>query len=110
MQELEAQFPRRDYQAIRRQAETLGLTRPPRGRPKPKGRRWSDEENAVLQAYAAGEMSYAELCRQLPGRSWDGITSQGRLLGLRLQRKSVYYRIVHDTREIIDTEDSSRMV
>jgi hypothetical protein len=110
VQELEAQFPRRGYQAIRRQAETLGLTRPPRGRPKPKGRRWSDEENAVLQAYAAGEMSTAELCDQLAGRSWDGIMSQGRLLGLRLQRTSVYYRIVHDTREIVDIEDHSRIV
>jgi hypothetical protein len=54
VQELEAQFPRRGYPAIRRQAETLGLTRPRRGRPKPKGRRWRDEENAVLQAYTAG--------------------------------------------------------
>jgi len=108
-QDLEAQFPRRGYQAIRRQAETLGLKRPPRGRPKPKGARWSNEEHAVLQAYAAGEMSYVELCDQLPDRSWDAIASQGRLLGLRLRRQAAYYRLVHDTREIIDTEDSSRM-
>ena len=103
VQDLEAQFPRRDYQAIRRQAESLGLKRPPRGRPKPKGRRWSDEEHAVLQAYAAGEMSTAELCGQLPGRSWDGIISQGRLLGLcHQQSQSVYYRVVDDAREIVD--------
>ena len=105
VQDLGAQFPRRDYQAIRRQAETLGLTRPPRGRPKPKGRRWSNEENAVLQGYAAGEMSYAELCGRLPGRSWGAIASQGRLLGIRLRSQAVYYRLVNNTREIIDTED-----
>jgi DNA invertase Pin-like site-specific DNA recombinase len=109
VQEMEAQFPRRGYPAIRRQAETLGLKRPPRGRPKPKGESWSTEEHAVLQAYAAGGMSAAELCVQLPGRSWDAIASQGRLLGLRLRRQAAYYRLVHDTREIIDTEDSSRM-
>ncbi len=110
VQELEAQFPRRGYQAIRRQAETFGLKRPPRGRPKPKGASWSTEEHAVLQAYAAGGMSTAELCVQLPGRTWDAIASQGRLLGLRLRRQAAYYRLVHDTREIIDTEDSSRRV
>jgi Recombinase len=109
VQELEAQFPRRGYQAIRRQAETLGHTRPPRGRPKPKGASWNTEEHAVLQAYAAREMSYVELCGQLPDRSWDAIASQGRLLGLRLRRQAAYYRLVHDTREIIDTEDSSRI-
>jgi hypothetical protein len=108
VQELEVQLPRRGYPAIRRQAETLGLKRPPRGRPQPKRASWSHEEHAVLQAYAAGEMSAAELCGQLPGRSWDAIASQGRLLGLRLRRQAACYRLVHDIREIIDTEDSSR--
>src|SRR4029453_9378499 len=102
-------FLRGATQDLRRKAEILGLKRPPRGRPKLKGASWSTEEHAALQAYAAGEMSYAELCGQLPGRSWDAIASQGRLLGLRLPRQAAYYQLVHDTREIIDPEDSSRM-
>lgn len=77
--------------AIRRQAQTLGLNRPQRGRPKPKGASWSTEEHAVLRAYATGEISYTELCTQLPGRSWDAIASQGRVLGLQLRQKGVYY-------------------
>jgi DNA invertase Pin-like site-specific DNA recombinase len=89
VQELQARFPDRGYHAIRRQAQTLGLNRPQRGRPKPKGTSWSTEEQAVLRAYASGEISYAELCTQLQGRSWDAIASQGRVLGLRLRRKGV---------------------
>ena len=46
--------------------QPLGLKRPQQGVSKPKGTIWSAEENAVLRAYAAGEMSYAELCVQLP--------------------------------------------
>jgi hypothetical protein len=61
----------------------------------------------MQQAYAAGEISYADLWGQLPGRSWDAIASQGRLLGLGLRRPAVYYRLVVDTREIIDIEDPS---
>jgi hypothetical protein len=107
--ELQARFPDRGYHAIRRQAQTLGLNRPQRGRPKPKGASWSPEEQAVLRAYAAGEISYAELCTQLPGRSWDAIASQGRVLGLQLRQKGVYYQVRSNTREIIGKEDSSRM-
>jgi hypothetical protein len=109
VQALEARFPDRGYQAIRRHAQTLGLKRTPRGLPKPKGVVWSEAENAVLRAYATGEMSAVELCAQLPGRSWDAIVSQGCVLGLRLRRKGVYYQVRRDTREIIDTEDSLRI-
>jgi hypothetical protein len=109
MQALEARFPHRSYQAIRRQAETLGLKCPQHGLPKPKGTCWSAEEHAVLQAYAAGQLSATELSVQLPGRSWDASASQGRVLGLRFRRKAVYYRLVNKTREIIDTEDSLKM-
>ena len=108
-QELHARFPDRSYYAIRRHAETLGLKRSPRGLPKPKGVVWSEAENAELRAYATGEMSAAELSARLPGRSWDAIASQGYVLGLRLRRKGIYYQVRSDTREIIDTEDSSRM-
>jgi hypothetical protein len=106
---LEARFPNRGYAAIRRQAETLGLKRPQRGIPKPPGATWSEAENAVLRAYAAGEISAADLSAQLAGRSWDAMTYQGRRLGLRFRRKAVYYRLVSGTREIIDREDSSKM-
>ena len=54
-------------------------------------------------------MSAAELSARLPGRSWDAIGAQGRVLGLRLRRKGVYYQVRRDTREIIATEDSSRI-
>jgi hypothetical protein len=107
-QEIQARFPDRGYRAIRRQAQTLGLKRPQRGRRKPKGVVWSEVENAELRAYAAGEMSAAELSARLPGRAWDAIASQGRVLGMGLRRKGVYYQVRHDTREIIDKEDSLR--
>jgi hypothetical protein len=106
-QELHARFPDRGYHTIRRHAETLGLKRSPRGLPKPKGIVWSEAENAELRAYATGGMSAEELSARLPGRSWDAIGSQGRVLGLRLRRKGVYYQVRRDTREIIDKEDSS---
>jgi DNA invertase Pin-like site-specific DNA recombinase len=109
VQALEARFPDRGYYAIRRQGKTLGLRRPQRGIPKPQGAAWSEAENAVLRTYAAGEISVADLCAQLAGRSWDAITYQGRRLGLRFRRKAVFYRLVSDTLEIIDKEDSSRM-
>ncbi|HSF34435.1 MAG TPA: hypothetical protein VLK82_28755, partial [Candidatus Tectomicrobia bacterium] len=102
VQALEARFPDRRYAAIRRQAETLGLRRPQRGIPKLQGVVWSEAENAVLRMYVAGEISAADLCAQLAGRSWDAITHQGRRLGLRFRRKAVYYRLVSDTRETID--------
>jgi hypothetical protein len=96
-QDLHARFPDRSYYAIRRHAETLGLKRSTRGLPKPKGVVWSEAENTELSA-------------RLPGHSWDAIGAQGRILGLRLRRKGVYYQVRRDTREIIDTEDSSRRV
>jgi hypothetical protein len=56
------------------------------------------------------EISAANLCAQLAGRSWDAVTYQGRRLGLRFRRKAVYYRVVSDTRETIDEEGPSRRV
>jgi hypothetical protein len=76
--------------------------------PKPKGERWDEAENALLQAYAAGQLSYTELQVQLPHRTWDGIEHQARVLGLRLQRKPVYFRLEPDVREMVSEEDSSR--
>jgi hypothetical protein len=108
VQALETRFPDRSYAAIRRQGQTLGLKRLERGLPKPQGATWSEAENAVLRAYAAGEISAADLSAQLAGRSWDAITYQGRVLGLGFRRHVVYYRVLQDTREIIDKEDPSR--
>jgi hypothetical protein len=108
--ELRERFPDRSAHAVRKQAELLGLKRPQRGVPKPKGTPWSAGEDALLQAYAAGAMSQAALCAQLPGRSWDAITSQGRALGLRFRQDLVYYHVVDDNREIIYEEDSLRML
>jgi hypothetical protein len=106
---LQAQFPHRTYMAIRRQGAALGLKRPHKGMPKPKGAPWSEAENTLVQAYAAGQISYTELRAQLPGRTWDGIEHQTRVLGLRLQQKPVYYRLAADAREMISGEDPSRM-
>jgi hypothetical protein len=108
-EELQAQFPHRTHMAIRKQAAALGLTRRQQGVPKPKGERWDEAENARLRAYAAGQLSCTELQAQLPGRTWDGIEHQARVLGLRLQRKPVYYRLEPGVREIVSEEDSSRM-
>jgi hypothetical protein len=108
--ELQARFPHRTLMAIRKQAAALGLTWPHKGVPKPKGERWDEAENGRLRAYAAGQLSYAELQAQLPGRTWDGIEHQARILGLTFQGKPVYYHLVPDVREIVSKEHSSRRV
>jgi hypothetical protein len=108
-EKLHARFPHRTYMAIRKQAAALGLKRRHKGVAKPKGDRWDEAENTRLRAYAAGQLSYTELRAQLLGRAWDGIEHQARVLGLRLQRKPVYYRLEPDVREIVSEEDPSRM-
>jgi DNA invertase Pin-like site-specific DNA recombinase len=105
---LQAHFPQRTYTAIRRHAEELGLPRPQRGRPKPKGASWTEADKAVLRAYALGGISNAELCAQLPGRSWDAIEKQSQVLGLRKGTKPVYYQVIADTLEMISEGGSSR--
>jgi hypothetical protein len=95
--------------AIRKQAAALRLKRRHKGVAKPKGEFWLEAENARLRAYAAGQLSYTELRAQLPGRTWDGIEHQARVLGLSLRQKPVYYHLVPDVREIVSEEDSSRM-
>jgi DNA invertase Pin-like site-specific DNA recombinase len=107
---LQAQFPQRTYAAIRRHAEALGLPRPQRGRPKPKGAPWTEAAKAVLRAYVCGTLSEAELCAQLPGRSWDAIEKQCQVLGLRKGTKPVYYHVIADTLEMISDGDSLRRV
>jgi hypothetical protein len=109
-EELQAHFPLRTHMAIRKEAAALGLKRRHKGVAKPKGERWGEDENARLRAYAAGQLSCTELQTQLPGRTWDGIEHQARVLGLRFQRKPVYYRLKSDVREIVSEEHPSRMV
>jgi DNA invertase Pin-like site-specific DNA recombinase len=107
---LQARFPHRTVMAVRKQAATLGIKRPQHGTSKPKGARWTAAENARLRAHAAGTISSAELCAQLPGRTWDAIETQRRVLGLTRQPQAIYYRVVRDAREIVAEEDSSRRV
>jgi hypothetical protein len=95
--------------AIRTQGTVLGLKRPHKGVPKPKAVPWSEAENTLVQAYVAGQQSYTELRAQLPERTWDGIEHQARVLGLRLQRKPVYYRLAPDVREIVPGADAPRL-
>jgi hypothetical protein len=61
-----------------------------------------------LRAYVAGQISAAELCAKLPGRTWDAIESQQRVLGLVQQHKPIYYRIDSSIRDIVSEESSSR--
>jgi DNA invertase Pin-like site-specific DNA recombinase len=98
-EEFHARFPLRSYPAIRQQAERLGLSRPIHRLAIPRAPLWSQEENAVLQAYAAGAISYSDMKAQLPGRSWDGIWKQAYALRLSLRRRPVYYRVVEDMRD-----------
>jgi DNA invertase Pin-like site-specific DNA recombinase len=105
---LHARFPHRTHMAIRKQAAALGLKRPHKGVPKPKGTPWDEAESALLSVYAAGQLSCAELQAQLTHRTRDAIEHQARVLGLRLQRKPVYYRLAADVREIVSEGDSSR--
>jgi hypothetical protein len=107
---LQARFPHRTVIAVRKQAATLGLKRPQRGAPKQKGARWTAAENARLRAHAAGTISYTELCAQLPGRTWDAIETQRRVLGLTRQPQAIYYHVANDAREMVSEGDSSRMV
>jgi hypothetical protein len=107
---LQAHFLQRTYTAIRRHAEDLWLPRPQRGRPKPRGTPWTEADKAVLRAYARGAISEAELCAQLPGRSWDAIEKQCQVLGLTKGIKPMYYRAISDTLEMIFGEDFSRIV
>jgi hypothetical protein len=90
---LQKHFPHRTHMAIRKQAATLGLKRPQHGKSKPKGALWTEPENALLRAQAAGTISYTELCAQLAGRTWDAIETQRRVLGLTRQPQSIYYHI-----------------
>jgi hypothetical protein len=96
--------------AIRKQAAALGLKRPPKERPKLHGTPWEEAEHALVRAYAAAQLSYADLQAQLPGRTWDGIEHHARVLGLRLRHKPVYYWLVPDVREIVFEEDPSKTV
>jgi hypothetical protein len=105
---LQARFPPRTYMAIRKQAAALGLKRRHKGVAKPKGEFWLEAENARLRAYAAGQLSYTELRPRLPGRTWDGIEHQARILGLTFQEKPVYYHLVPDAREMVAEEHPSR--
>jgi hypothetical protein len=107
---LQGRFPHCTYMAIRSQGAVLGLKRPHKGVPKPKGAPWSEAENMLVRAYAAGQLSYAGLEAQLPDRTWDGIEHQACILGLRFHEKPVYYHLVPDVREMISEEDSSTKV
>jgi DNA invertase Pin-like site-specific DNA recombinase len=106
---LQARFPHRTVMAVRKQAATLGLKRPQCGTSKPKRARWTAAENARLRAHAAGTISYKELCAQLPGRTWDAIETQRRVLGLTHQSPATYYQVVDDAREMVSEEDSSKI-
>ena len=55
----------------------------------------------MLRAYARGAISDAELCAQLPGRSWDAIDKQCQVLGLTKGKKPVFYHVIADTLEMI---------
>jgi Recombinase len=107
--ELQAQFPHRTYMAVRKQAAAFELKRPQQGTSKPKGALWTEPENALLRAQAAGTISYTELCAQLEGRTWDAIETQRRVLGLTRQPQSIYYHVVSDAREMVSEEDPLRM-
>jgi hypothetical protein len=73
---------------------SAGAQAPPSGGAQARGgERWEEVEIILLRAYVAGQLSYAERQAQLPGRAWEGIAHQVRVLGLRLQRKPVYYRL-----------------
>ena len=86
----------------------LGLTTTKRGASKPHRPPWTTADHKWLRAYVAGQISAAELCAKLPGRTWDAIESQQRVLGLVQQHKPIYYRIDASIRDIVSEESSSR--
>ena len=107
--EWEAHFPHRTQMAIRKQAKRLGLTRSKRGTSKPHRQPWTAADHEWLRAYVAGQISAAELCAKLPGRTWDAIESQQRVLGLVQQHKPIYYHVESSVRDIISEGSSSTM-
>ena len=102
-----ARFPDRTQMAIRKQAKRLGLTKSQREISKPHRPPWTAADREWLRAYIAGQISAAELCAQLPGRTWDAIESQQRVLGPVQQHKPIYYRIDSLIRDIGSEESSS---
>ena len=54
----------------------------------------------MLRAYAAGQISHSDLPRR-PGRSWDSIEHQVRVLRLRLRHRQVDYGMLSDERDIV---------
>jgi hypothetical protein len=106
-EERQARFPDRTQIAIRKQAKRLGLTRSQQGISKPHRPPWTAADHEWLRAYVAGQISAAELCAKLPGRTWDAIESQQRVLGLVQQHKPIYYRIDSSIRDIVSEESSS---
>ncbi len=106
-EERQARFPHRTQMAIRKQAKRLGLTRSQRGTSKPHRPPWTAADHECLQAYVAGQISAAELCAMLPGRTWDAIESQQRVLGLVQQHKPDYYHVGSSIRDIVSEGSSS---
>jgi len=106
-EERQARFPDRTQMAIRKQAKRLGVTRSRQGISKPHRPPWTAADREWLRAYVKGQISAAELCAKLPGRTWDAIESQQRVLGLVQQDKPIYYRIESSIRDIVSEESSS---
>jgi hypothetical protein len=68
-EERQARFPHRTQLAIRKQAKRLGLTRSQQGISKLHRPPWTAADHEWLRAYVAGQISAADLCAKLPGRT-----------------------------------------
>jgi hypothetical protein len=107
--EIQAALPRRAYSAIQARASSLGIKRRRTAVTYRWGAPWQDEENAMLRAYMAGQLSYAELCIRLPGRTPEAIQAQRRVLGLTGHPARVYYRVLVPALEMLPMQHHSKM-
>jgi hypothetical protein len=107
-EERQARFPHRTQMAIRKQAKRLGLIRSQQEISKPHLPPWTKAEHEWLRAYVVGQISAADLRAKLPGRTWDAIESQQRVLGLVQQQKPIYYQINSSIQDIISEGSPSR--
>jgi hypothetical protein len=106
--EIQARLPHRTYSAIQTRASSMGIRRHPKAICHPGGAAWSEAESGIVRAYAAGEISYAELRARLPRRTPEAIQAQLRAFGGRRRGARVHYRVVEDALEMLPTESDSR--
>lgn len=99
--ELRVRFPNRTATAIRNRAKLLGVRRARQTLPGGDGVPWDAAEDAIVRAYAAGEIDHSTMLNRLPRRSWDGIRGRMQKLRVRNPGSRVLYHVVAEERGML---------